>query len=174
MRSLFPHVSSLNGDEYALFSCSFVDLVAPDTPLKSDGYSEKSTASTWETCPWLRGRYLDISVSELDEVRASISLLPLVSAFLKFSPSRARSCVYSPQVRSKTRPLIRVSSLKSFVFSYVFGAERNPVFKQSTWSFIFFMGARPWTDSSPDGFVSSLWGCSYPRRVLRSKHPCLH
>ncbi|KAF8490249.1 hypothetical protein F5888DRAFT_1808240 [Russula emetica] len=68
MRSLFLHVSALNDDEYTLFTTSFADLVAPDLPLKSDDDFEKHTVSIREARAWLRGRYPDLPVSDLDQI----------------------------------------------------------------------------------------------------------
>jgi hypothetical protein len=74
MRSLFLHVSALNDDEYTLFTSSFADLVASDPPLKPDDDFEKLTVSIREARAWLRGRYPDLPVSDLDQVRLSLSL----------------------------------------------------------------------------------------------------
>lgn len=68
MRSLFLHVSALNDDEYTLFTSSFADLVAPDPPLKSDDDFEKLAVSIREARAWLRGRYPDLPVSDLDQI----------------------------------------------------------------------------------------------------------
>lgn len=73
MRSLFLHVSALNDDEYNLFTSSFSDLVALDLPLKVDDDFEKLTVSIREARAWLRGRYPDLPVIDLDQVRISIS-----------------------------------------------------------------------------------------------------
>jgi hypothetical protein len=83
MRSLFLHVSALNDDEYTLFTSSFADLVASDPPLKSDDDFEKLTVSIREARAWLRGRYPDLSVSDLDQVRFSLS--PPPNSFLTTS-----------------------------------------------------------------------------------------
>ena len=77
MRSLFLHVSALNDDEYTLFTSSFADLVASDPPLKSDDDFEKLTVSIREARAWLRGRYPDLPVSDLDQVRIFLSLAPI-------------------------------------------------------------------------------------------------
>jgi hypothetical protein len=76
MRSLFLHVSALNDDEYTLFTSSFADIVAPDPPLKPDDDFEKLTVSIREARAWLRGRYPDLPVSDLDQVRFSLSPPP--------------------------------------------------------------------------------------------------
>jgi len=85
MRSLFLHVSALNDDEYTLFTSSFADLVAPDPPLKSDDDFEKLAVSIREARAWLRGRYPDLPVSDLDQVRISLSLSPPSNPFLTTS-----------------------------------------------------------------------------------------
>ena len=98
MRSLFLHVSALNDDEYNLFTSSFADLVAPDPPLTSDDDFEKLTVSVREARAWLRGRYPDLPVSDLDQVHIYLFTLPNTS----LTP-RARSYTFSPQVRGTTR-----------------------------------------------------------------------
>jgi len=123
MRSLFLHVSALNDDEYTLFTSSFADLVAPDPPLKSDDDFEKLTVSIREARAWLRGRYPDLPVSDLDQVRISLSLSrPRLTLF---SPPRTRSCACSPQVPDTTRPLAGASSFPYFVLSFMFAAEQS-------------------------------------------------
>ena len=84
MRSLFLHVSALNDDEYTLFTSSFADLVAPDPPLKADDDFEKLAVSIREARAWLRGRYPDLPVSDLDQVCISLSLA-LPNTFLTTS-----------------------------------------------------------------------------------------
>lgn len=71
MRSLFLHVSALNDDEYTLFTSSFADLVASDAPLPTDDDFEKHRVAIREARAWLRGRYADLPVTDLDEVRLS-------------------------------------------------------------------------------------------------------
>lgn len=78
MRSLSLHVSALNDDEYTLFTSSFADLVASDASLATDDHLEKHTVSVREARAWLRGRYPDLLVADLDQV--NISLFPRVSA----------------------------------------------------------------------------------------------
>ncbi|KAH9056498.1 hypothetical protein EDB87DRAFT_1636391 [Lactarius vividus] len=68
MRSLYLHVSALNEDEYALFTSSFTDLLAFDTPLTTDADFEKQKVSIREARAWLRGRYADLPVSDLDQI----------------------------------------------------------------------------------------------------------
>jgi hypothetical protein len=68
MRSLFLHVSALNDDEYTLFTSSFADLVATDPPLKPDNDFEKITVSIHEARAWLRGRYPDLPMSDLNQI----------------------------------------------------------------------------------------------------------
>jgi hypothetical protein len=123
MRSLFLHVSALNDDEYTLFTSSFADLVASDPPLKPDDDFEKLTVSIREARAWLRGRYPDLPVSDLDQVRLSLSLSR--PHLTPFSPPRARSCVSSRQVRDMTRPLAGASFSPFFVLSYMFAAEQS-------------------------------------------------
>ena len=71
--SLSLHVSALNNDEYSLFTSSFVDLVASDSPLTTDDDFDKHTVSVRVARAWLRGRYPDLSVSDLDQVTTSLS-----------------------------------------------------------------------------------------------------
>ena len=125
MRSLFLHVSALNDDEYTLFTSSFADLVAPDPPLKSDDDFEKLAVSIREARAWLRGRYPDLPVSDLDQVRTRTPLSLSRPPLTLFSPPRARSCACSPQVQDTTRPLSGASSLPSFVLSYMFAVEQS-------------------------------------------------
>lgn len=66
MRPLTLHASALNDDEYALFTSSLADLVAPD-PAPTE--HEKPLISTREVRAWLRGRYAELPLSELDAVR---------------------------------------------------------------------------------------------------------
>ena len=73
MRSLYLHVSALNDDEYSLFTSSFTDLLASDTPLTTDADFEKQKVSIREARAWLRGRYADLPVSDLDQVRFLVS-----------------------------------------------------------------------------------------------------
>ena len=83
MRSLFLHVSALNDDEYTLFTSSFADIVAPP---KTDDDFEKLTISIREARAWLRGRYHDLPVTDLDQVRISLSPPPcLPDTFLTTS-----------------------------------------------------------------------------------------
>lgn len=69
MRSLYLHVSALNDDEYSLFTSCFTDLLASDTPLTTDADFEKQKVSIREARAWLRGRYVDLPVADLDQVR---------------------------------------------------------------------------------------------------------
>ncbi|KAI0302908.1 hypothetical protein B0F90DRAFT_1816471 [Multifurca ochricompacta] len=68
MRSLLLHVSALNEDEYDLFNSSFADLIALDASLTTDDDFEKQSVSIRETRAWLRGRYADLLVTDLDEI----------------------------------------------------------------------------------------------------------
>ncbi|EIM81842.1 uncharacterized protein STEHIDRAFT_171492 [Stereum hirsutum FP-91666 SS1] len=65
MRPLTLHASALNDDEYALFTSSLADLVAPD-PAPTE--HEKPLISTREVRAWLRGRYAELPLSELDAI----------------------------------------------------------------------------------------------------------
>lgn len=73
MRSLSLHVSALNDDEYTLFTSSFADLVASDVPFTTEDDFEKHTVSVREARAWLRGRYPDLPMTDLDQVRISLS-----------------------------------------------------------------------------------------------------
>lgn len=66
MRPLTLHASALNDDEYAHFTSSLAELVAPD-PAPTE--HEKPLISTREVRAWLRGRYAELPLSELDAVR---------------------------------------------------------------------------------------------------------
>ncbi|TFY71108.1 hypothetical protein EVG20_g1882 [Dentipellis fragilis] len=68
MRPLVLHASALNDDEYELFTSSITDLVAPDPPPADDEHFEKVTISIREARAWLRGRYPDLPVADLDEI----------------------------------------------------------------------------------------------------------
>ncbi|KAH9958373.1 hypothetical protein BGW80DRAFT_1256921 [Lactifluus volemus] len=111
MRSLFLHVSALNDEEYTLFTSSFTDLIASDLPLSTDHDYEKQTVSVREARAWLRGRYSDLPVTDLD------AILRL------FSPSPGQDPVLS---RGQFFALLRL------VLHVRGGAEldRNLVFKQ--------------------------------------------
>ena len=82
MRSLYLHVSALNDDEYSLFTSSFTDLLAFDIPLTNDADFEKQKVSIREARAWLRGRYADLPVSDLDQVRI------LYSCRVTYEPSK--------------------------------------------------------------------------------------
>ncbi|KAI0058536.1 hypothetical protein BV25DRAFT_1902095 [Artomyces pyxidatus] len=68
MRPLTLHVSALNDDEYDLFTSSFADLAASDTSPIDDAQFEKLSVSIREARAWLRGRYADFPVADLDEI----------------------------------------------------------------------------------------------------------
>jgi len=68
MRPLSLHASALNDEEYALFSSSLLDLASPDNPCDDDTHFEKLSVSIREARAWLRGRYSDLPVSNLNEV----------------------------------------------------------------------------------------------------------
>ncbi|KAI0309851.1 hypothetical protein OF83DRAFT_1157242 [Amylostereum chailletii] len=67
-RPLALHVSALNDEEYAFFTSSLADILAPDTFDLEDVHYEKLSVSIREARAWLRGRYQDLSVSDLDQI----------------------------------------------------------------------------------------------------------
>ncbi|TFY77657.1 hypothetical protein EWM64_g6357 [Hericium alpestre] len=75
MRPLTLHASALNDDEYQLFTSSITDLLAPDAPPRDDAQFEKVSISIREARAWLRGRYADLNVVDLDEVRTSVLVI---------------------------------------------------------------------------------------------------
>jgi hypothetical protein len=66
-RPLNLHVSALSDEEYPLFTSSFADIVN-DGSLPSKISYDKQAVSIREARAWLRGRYADIPVSDVDEV----------------------------------------------------------------------------------------------------------
>jgi hypothetical protein len=73
MRALSLHVSALNDDEYTLFTSSFADLIASDLSFPADDDFDKQSVSLREARAWLRGRYADLPVTDLDAVRTQFS-----------------------------------------------------------------------------------------------------
>jgi hypothetical protein len=135
MRSLILHVSALNDDEYTLFTSSFADLVASDQPLHTDDDFEKLTVPNREARAWLRGRYSDLPVSDLDQVRISLYSLPVSPSQLRakilrlFSTSSGQDATLSKgQFFAVLRLVLHVRG----------GAEldRNLVFKQGSSPFV--------------------------------------
>ena len=123
MRCLFLHESALSDDEYTLFTSSFAEIILPELPPEIDDGSEKLTVSKRVARAWLRGRYHDLPVTDLDQVR--ISLSPNLAYLTLFSPLRARSYACSPHARGKMRPLAKGRFLLSFVLSYMFAVEQS-------------------------------------------------
>jgi hypothetical protein len=120
MRSLSLHVSALNDDEYTLFTSSFADLVASDASLTTDDHFEKHTVSVREARAWLRGRYPDLPVADLDQV--NISLFPRVPSS---NYNDFRSYVCSPKVQVKTSTLPGGNFLPFFVLSCMSAVEQS-------------------------------------------------
>ncbi|KAI9462750.1 hypothetical protein F5148DRAFT_1212416 [Russula earlei] len=111
MRSLFIHISALNDDEYTLFTTSFADLVASDVPPTTDDDFEKHTVSIREARAWLRGRYADLHISDLDDI------------LRLFSPSSGQdTALVRGQFFAILRLVLHVRSGAEF--------DRNLVFKQ--------------------------------------------
>ncbi|KAH9955826.1 hypothetical protein BC827DRAFT_1234953 [Russula dissimulans] len=111
MRTLFIHVSALNDDEYTLFTSSFADLVASDIPLTTDDDFEKHTVTIREARAWLRGRYSDLPVADLDQT------------LLLFSPSLGQdTTINRGQFFAILRLVLHVRNGAEF--------DRNLVFKQ--------------------------------------------
>jgi len=83
MRPLSLHLSALSGDEYSLFAKSLQELALlndNEAPFIEDnhGYYEQPTIGVRETRAWLRGRYPDVSLSNIDLVSYMINPLPTV------------------------------------------------------------------------------------------------
>lgn len=83
MRPLSLHVSALNDDEYATFTSSLEDLAAPDAASPGEIHYEKLSVTSREARAWLRGRYPDLPLNDLDAVSAycSHTCLPLTSVW---------------------------------------------------------------------------------------------
>jgi len=103
MRSLSLHVSALNEDEYFLFTSSFTDLLASDVPLTTDADFEKQTVFIREARAWLRGRYPDLPVSDLDQVRISVSST-LTCQFLNTTLLDITAFCPKPRARPHSQP----------------------------------------------------------------------
>lgn len=75
-RSLKLHVSALNDAEYNLYTTSFRDLVDVDGPIRGhldDSQYDLLTISVREARAWLRGRYSDIPLTDIDTILRIIS-----------------------------------------------------------------------------------------------------
>lgn len=120
MRSLSLHVSALNDDEYTLFTSSFADLIASDLSPTSDDDFEKQTVSLREARAWLRGRYSDLPVADLDAVRTPI----LVPSYYPL-PWLFRSYASSPQIRGKNLSLAEASFLPSYALCCTFAVVQS-------------------------------------------------
>ncbi|KII91426.1 hypothetical protein PLICRDRAFT_508026 [Plicaturopsis crispa FD-325 SS-3] len=70
MRPLSLHVSALNDAEYALYIPSLTDLALAEDQKQSndDAYFEGLTVGVREARAWLRGRYSDVSTSDIDTI----------------------------------------------------------------------------------------------------------
>ena len=120
MRSLSLHVSALNDDEYTLFTSSFADLVASDASLTTDDHFEKHTVSFREARAWLRGRYPDLLVADLDQVNSHFP-----PEYQSSDHNDFRSYVCSPKVQAKTSTLPGASFLPFFVLSCMSAVEQS-------------------------------------------------
>jgi hypothetical protein len=73
MRPLTLHASALSDAEYDAYTANFRDLVDDDdslaTETRSDAYYEQATLGVREVRAWLRGRYPQLAVGDLDAVR---------------------------------------------------------------------------------------------------------
>jgi len=83
MRPLSLHLSALSGDEYGLFTQPLQELALLDNdkaPSIEDnhGYYEQPIIGVRETRAWLRGRYPDVSLSNIDLVSYTINSSPTV------------------------------------------------------------------------------------------------
>lgn len=79
MRSLTLHASALNDAEYELYTSSLRDLVdsddTPNDPLSfDDARYEQIRISTREARAWLRGRYNELPVHQIDSILKTIAL----------------------------------------------------------------------------------------------------
>ncbi|KAK7685080.1 hypothetical protein QCA50_011917 [Cerrena zonata] len=79
MRSLTLHASALNDAEYDLYTSSLRDLVdsddTPNDPLSfDDARYEQIRISTREARAWLRGRYNELPVHQIDSILKTIAL----------------------------------------------------------------------------------------------------
>ncbi|KAI0318367.1 hypothetical protein OF83DRAFT_30818 [Amylostereum chailletii] len=68
-RPLALHISALNDEKYAFFTHSLSNILAPETFDRENApYEGLSVSIRGETRAWLRGRYQDLSVSDLDQI----------------------------------------------------------------------------------------------------------
>lgn len=71
MRRLTLHASALNDEEYDLYTSSIIDLALCDsnkTDTRDDTFYEEIRVGVREVRAWLRGRYPDIQVNNIDAV----------------------------------------------------------------------------------------------------------
>lgn len=69
MRRLSLHASALSNPEYDLFTNSLKQIVDDDNPDNADDvHLEKLVVGIREARAWLRGRYSDVSVANIDGV----------------------------------------------------------------------------------------------------------
>ncbi|KAH7912752.1 hypothetical protein BJ138DRAFT_1147554 [Hygrophoropsis aurantiaca] len=73
MRPLTLHVSALNDAEYQLYTESLIDLTVPcedvaQNTVHDDAYYEHMIVGVREARAWLRGRYSDLAVSDIDSI----------------------------------------------------------------------------------------------------------
>ena len=83
MRPLSLHLSALSGDEYGLFTKSLQELALlndDEAPFIEDNhwYYKQPIIGVRETKAWLRGRYPDVSLSNIDSVSYMINPLPIM------------------------------------------------------------------------------------------------
>ena len=88
MRPLSLHVSesALSGREYGIFTTFFANIIGSYPALATDDdiEIETRTVPVHDAVMWLRGRYLDLSMTHCNEV--SISLSPSGTSFLTIMP----------------------------------------------------------------------------------------
>jgi hypothetical protein len=69
MRPLTLHVSALNDAEYQFYTSSLNDLLDPEPKtVKDDAYYDRAVVGVREARAWLRGRYRDLNVNDIDTV----------------------------------------------------------------------------------------------------------
>jgi hypothetical protein len=69
MRPLTLHASALSDAEYDFYTASFQDLVDDGSAsAQSDAYYEDTTIGVREARAWLRGRYPELNMGDLDLV----------------------------------------------------------------------------------------------------------
>jgi uncharacterized protein (DUF1919 family) len=74
MRPLILHLSALSSDEYGLFTQSLQELALLNDDLapsieENGYYYDQPIIGVRETRAWLRGRYPDVFLSDIDLVR---------------------------------------------------------------------------------------------------------